>query len=36
MINKEQLIEIVRGLKWHQIKEVFESENPEEQIEEFV
>ena len=32
----EQLIEIVRGLKWHQIREIFESVNPEEQIEEFV
>ena len=32
----EQLVAIVRGLKWHQIREIFESETPYEIIEEFV
>ena len=32
----EQLIAVVQGLKWHQIKTIFESDNPIEEIEEFV
>ena len=32
----ERLIEVVRDLKWHQIKAIFESENPKKKMGEFV
>ena len=32
----EQLIEFVIELKWHQIKQVFEANNPKKEIEQFV
>lgn len=34
--SAEQLIEVVKELKWHEIERIFNSENPENEIDEFV